>query len=211
MTPLPVRAFRASDFELELPDLPHGLEEARHILDLEALRWALWALAALVVVLLAYRWLRRLRQRAEVEPPTPEPAPMPVPMSLPRVVTRILDLRDRHLSAGTFRQGCHELAALLRSHYESLWHEPLETKTAREIRRLGARRIGAQGGGAPGHLFGELEGLQFARREPTADDLETVCDLAADVTSGETLPSRETPGESLRETPQETPSGAGSK
>ena len=170
------------DFELNIPGLPYGLEDAQHILDLEQLKWALWALAALTLAFLAHRLSRRLMRRSA--PPTlgqdvEEPAPVP----MPEIAKRIVSLRDRHLSEGTFRQGCHELAELLRGFYANLWSEPLTTRTVREIQHTGERRTGAEEGGAPGRLFGLLEGLQFSRRDPTADDFESVCDLASDVTS----------------------------
>lgn len=170
------------DFELKIPDLPYSLEEAQHILDLEKLKWALWALLALVLFLLAYRilhWLMRRAQPAKPQPKFVEPTPVP----MPEIARSIVSLRDRHLSEGTFRQGCHELADLLRGFYANLWHEEVTTKTVREIQIASERRTGAEDGGPPGWLFGLLEGLQFSRREPTATDLEAVCDLASDVTS----------------------------
>lgn len=170
------------DFELEIPDLPHGLEDAQHILDLEKLKWALSALLALVILLLAYRvlrWLMRQAQPATSQPEVVEPTPVP----MPQIARSILSLRTRHLTHGTFREGCHELAELLRGFYANLWREEVTTKTVREIQIVGERRTGAEEGGAPGRLFGLLEELQFSRRDPTLDDFESVCDLANDVTS----------------------------
>ena len=170
------------DFELEIPDLPRGLEEAQHILDLETLKRALWTLLALALLFLAYRLFRRLRRFAAPAPPRSE-AREPTPVPMPEIARSIVSLRDRHLTQGTFRQGCHELAELLRGFYASVWGEAVATKTVREIQIVGERKLGHEDGGGPGRLFGLLEGLQFSRRDPTSDDLEAVCDLAATVTS----------------------------
>ncbi|MDA8018450.1 MAG: hypothetical protein MPN21_13495 [Thermoanaerobaculia bacterium] len=173
------------DFELQLADLPYGLEDARHLLDLEQLRASLWTVLTLLLLLFLARWWRRRVTRRHLRSTisTPSPARSATSVPLPGIAGQIISLRDRHLTAGTFREGCHELAAVLRSFYEGLWSAPLRTRTVGEIQRLGEHRIGAEDGGATGRLFGLLEGLQFARRAPTAGDLEAVCDLAADVTS----------------------------
>ena len=172
-------------FQLKLPDLPHGLENARHILDLEDLRRALWALLALLALLVLTWLIRRLRKpaRSQGAQKVTQTKKFGKNPPVPAIALRITKLRERHLLTGTFRQGCHELAALLRGFYEDLWHESLTTSTVLEIQRVGEKRIGMEDGGAPGRLFGLLEGLQFSQRDPTVDDLEAVCDLASDVTS----------------------------
>lgn len=171
------------DFQLKLPDLPYGLEESRHILNLDNVRWALAALLALLLLLAIRRWLRKPAPRPSGRmTATKKVGKRPV-VPVPAIAARIGSLRDRHLAAGTFREGCYELASVLRNFYEDLWRESLTTRTVGEIQRAGERRIGAEDGGAPGRLFGVLEGLQFSRHDPSADDLEAICDLASDVTS----------------------------
>jgi hypothetical protein len=65
------------------------------------------------------------------------------------------------------------LAHLLREHFSKLRPQTLLTLTAREIsHRLGDAKLGS--------LFEPLADLQFRRREPSRQDFEGICDLAAE-------------------------------
>ena len=153
-----------------MSDLPFGFTDALHIN--EPFPWRGIVFAFLLLWLL-YRFIKSLRRERVVSAPPPS-APV---RTRSRFAQEIQRLRKRYLSSKDFRAGCHELADLLRQHFESKRKHPFSVLTAREIER----RVGDS---AVSRLFSLLADLQFSRRPPSKSDFEGACDLALDVSKG---------------------------
>ena len=147
-------------------ELPAGPAPPLHILE-PSVPW-LWILVMLVALYYLLRWLFRVPPAPEVSP-TPRPSTPPVPA--PGLVEQIDTLRSRFQGAtADYRQGCHELAELLRHSFRSSAGS-LRTLTAGEI-------LKALGDTSFAQVFGLLAEMQFRRRTPDSDDFESICDLA---------------------------------
>lgn len=158
-----------------MSSLPHGITGALHI-DEPFPRWTL--LAAALLLWLLYRLYSRLRERL-AESPAPSAPPAPAEPDPAGFGARVDAIRRRTLASGTYREGCHELAAELRA-YCARYLEPgasLLHLTAAEI----ARRVGDT---AVARFFGLLARLQFHRRPPSRSDFDGACDLAIAVAVG---------------------------
>jgi hypothetical protein len=154
-----------------MKQLPADLADPLHILS--PIPWQTLAWLALAA-LLAALWLlwRKLRRRR-----LPATAPPPANAKPPRRGTGIratIDaIQQRYIDVDP-RDGCHQLSAALRSHYETVSGKRLSTATVREI-------LAAIGDGAVPRLFGLLADLQFDREEPTRSDFRGACEVARDV------------------------------
>jgi hypothetical protein len=161
------------------PDLPYGLEETRHLLDLERVETVLWSLLGLLVALALRRLARAMGRRT---PATPTAQPSSSVAATARVagpVAAIQALRDEHATQGTFREGCHDLAAFLRDHFQAARHHPFAARTVAEIRRrLTGRGARKDDDALVIQVFEQLETFQFRQEEPVAGDLDGVCQLA---------------------------------
>jgi hypothetical protein len=152
-------------------ELPRGLADPLHILE----PFPGWARAAIVAaLLLALLWMlwRRWARRRRV--PVAARSPRRVAPRLDSIAEVIRRIRRRYPDAGSYRQGCHELSAVLRSFLERGSPHPFSILTAREIAR-------ALGEGEQTRLFDRLAELQFARRAPSRRDFRAICDLALEV------------------------------
>lgn len=172
----------SEDFVLEAPPLPHDLAGPLHILDFDRIAWALAAVAALLMLLWAvYLWRRVLRPAIEAQPKTPRRRR---PIRDAGIRSTIVKLYETHRIRGSFRQGCHDLAELLRGHFQSTFQQPYSTYTVGEILDAQRRKTVKADGGPVANLFRRLEELQFRRREPAEDEFRSVCDEAKDVVGG---------------------------
>ncbi|RMH21336.1 MAG: hypothetical protein D6696_05990 [Acidobacteria bacterium] len=146
-----------------MSDLPAGLGEPLHLL--EPLPHRALVAAGLALLLLAWwAWLRWRRRPAAAEAPPPAAAEGGVDEAIEAI-------RRRYGRPGRFRVGCHALAGLLRRHVEGTSGRRLAHLTAREI----AAAFGEQ---AVAGFFPLLAELQFRRREPSADEFHSICELA---------------------------------
>lgn len=158
--------------------LPNGLADPLHFPDAAVAGW-LPALGLLTLLWLLSRWWSRRRSPAAALPAPPVPAP---PMPRNALLEALDQLRRQHLGAKTYRQGCHELAALVRGHLERLGAGPLPRLpwtrlTAREIRRRAGDQPAAR-------LLSQLAALRFGRAEPGRDDFEGAWRQATDLAAG---------------------------
>ena len=138
--------------------------------------WFLLVVALLVWLgrLLWRRWRRYLASR-----PAPPARPATPPRRSPGIASAIAAILERHLSAGSFRQGCHELSGALRRHWEE---RGLLRPAGARLTRMTAREIAGRVGDRPAsRLLALLSELQFGRREPSRADFQGACDLAAEV------------------------------
>lgn len=167
-------------------DLPGSLAEPLHILEPAAESSVLpWLLAlALVAALLAW-WIRH---RARRQAPAAPDVVVRVSKEGRGIVGRIRRLRQKYLHRYDRREGCHELAMVLRDHLETrvdamvatagradsaAWRRrpPLSVLTAREIAAL-------LGDGSLARFLVRLAGHQFGRIEPDQRTFVELCDLA---------------------------------
>lgn len=151
-----------------MDDLPVGLADPLHLLPPFPYRDLLWTVALLLLIACWWWWRRRRRPREEATAP---PAPKPVPAPPSKIDLAIDDIARRTHEARAFRQGCHELAAVLRQYFETKLGEPLSTLTVKEIDDTVDRPWLAG-------CFRQLAKLQFARRVPEAPDFDDACDQA---------------------------------
>lgn len=140
--------------------LPAGLADALHLMEPLPDGWKKWLVALLLLALLIAWLVWRRRQRRSpkivVSPPPALPSEAPPSTSLSREIRR---LRRRHRDTATRRQGCHELAELLREGLGQRWGRDLSTRTGREIGEL-AKASAVAG------LFTSLDVLRFAPWDP---------------------------------------------
>jgi hypothetical protein len=159
--------------------LPGGLADPLHFPDAAVTGW-LPALLLLALLWLLSRWGSRRYLRTERAPSPPAPSS---PVSHDPLLEALSKLRKRHLARKTYRRGCHELAVLLRGHFERLGSGaaarlPWTRLTAREIRQ--------RTGDLPAvRLLSHLAALRFGRDEPGRDDFEGAWRQATDLALGE--------------------------
>ena len=122
-------------------------------------------------------WLRRRTRRAAQSGAESTPATATAWPGRGGMREQIQALRRQVLEHADYRLGCHELAQLLREHFSRRRAKRLFTLTAREI----GARIEDEGLAS---LFSLLAELQFRRAEPSRDDFEGICDIAADSAGG---------------------------
>lgn len=155
-----------------MSSLPGDLADPLHLL--EPFPYKTLLVAAAVLGYLLWRLIRRLHRRKLA---APQPAPRSVPAAAAAaapIAERIEALWRRFRETGRFREGCHELAGLLRAQ--------LEAERRRRFSSLTAGEIGRHLGDSPwSRLFSLLAGLQFGRRPPSRSDFQGVCELAAEV------------------------------
>jgi len=73
-----------------------------------------------------------------------------------------------------YREGCHRLSLVMKTHFEGVTGRAVEEMTAGEIRRTFA-------GSEPAKFFGVLTGLQFHRGEPQPQEFEDICTYSKNV------------------------------
>ena len=142
-----------------------------------------WLVVWFLLIAALVGWLARLLWRrfsryleSRPRPQTRPPASRPSHWGIDSAIGSIL---HRHLGAGTYRQGCHDLSGALRRH----WEERGLVRPARApFTRMTAREIEGRVGDRPAsRLLSLLSQLQFGRREPSRDDLQGACDLATEL------------------------------
>lgn len=149
-----------------VPELPAGLADPLHLPEVMA-PWVFGCgclLLLLLAVLLVLWWLSRLGKRA-TKPAAAKQPPNPRPRA--RSAGDRIDALAERFEADP-RQGCHHLAALLRDHFETERHEPLDHLTAREI-------SGRLGDGKMTKLLTRLADLQFGRDDPSPRSFRSLC------------------------------------
>ena len=157
---------------MRLGKLPAGLEYPLHLL--EPWPWGEILTVIFLAFLLALLVWRRRRRKAPEAPATPPPVPSPV-VPTRGLADAVADLRRRYRMTGDTRGACHELAGLVRGHFERLRGRPYTVLTAGEIRRR-------EGDSPLSRLFGRLATLQFGRESPSRQDFDGACDVVLEVT-----------------------------
>lgn len=163
-----------------LPPLPADLAEPLHILP----PWSLLALlAAVLTMLLALAlllWRRRaVRQDAAAPPPVP-PAPAPEAASPVTLAGAIEALQRRYLKTKAFRDGCHALAQLIKTHLAGVTGLKVEEMTSAEIER--AWLDDARPGGARlGRFMTGLALQRYGRAEPRRRHFVAACEEAREL------------------------------
>ena len=135
----------------------------------------LWQLVLAALVTL---WLliRPLRGRKPVQMAPTAPPPPPAPVEIGSIGQAIRALRKKHLASTLLRQGCHELSALLREHYEKAG---LDDQRSAPITKLTALELRRRLGETPfTRLFVDLAALQFSSRLPSRKAFRHVCHWA---------------------------------
>ena len=146
--------------------LPEGLAEPLHVLP----AWtaaALWGFVALLIVAalayLIYRWYEKYARDRENR----------------KTFSRresgfgkraITQLERRFIESGEIRQGCHELSARMKTHFEQ--------KTALEIEEMTAEEMGRKLIGKPIKFFLKLSSVQFQRNKPDERQFQDLCNQA---------------------------------
>ncbi len=164
---------------LEPAPLPGGLAGPLHFPSPPG--WSLPAAAVLLAAVLLWQLWRWLRRRA-ARPPAPVPSRPSAPPTPVGIFELLGSLLRRHLTAGSYRAGCHELSGALRRHWEE---QGLGGAARSRLTRLTAREARRQLGDRPAiRLLELLSQLQFGRSEPSRNDFEGACKLAAELVSG---------------------------
>ncbi len=149
------------------PELPAGLADPLHLPKAVA-PWMVGCgcLVLLLLAVLLVLWgLYRLGKRVKAKPRAAKPPPPPRARA-GGIGSRIEALAEEFTADP--RQGCHQLAAMLRDHFEADRRERLDHLTAREIgSRLGDGKIAK--------LLLQLAGLQFGRDEPSPRAFRGIC------------------------------------
>jgi hypothetical protein len=159
-----------------LTPLPEPLSEPLALFAAAPLRpWQAVAIVCLLGLLVFWLWRRRRRPAAQaVTAAAPVPAAPPPPGGF---AARVRELEQRHLDAGSYRQGCHELDSEVRSTLEQETRREVEALTATEVAALFADpRIG--------DFAARLRDLRFARREPSRDGFRSLCTEARKLFEG---------------------------
>jgi|GEM_PF-4687438 hypothetical protein len=167
-----------------LPDtgvLPGELAGPLQFPNAAITRWPLLALLLAAALWMLYRWRRR-RQTRDPEPATATVRRTPAPPGQrgkgPTLGDLLRGLRDRFLASHQYRQGCHELTALLKRHFETSGVRgrrlPWTRMTAREIRSTTGEKAASQ-------LLVQLSVLRFGRADPTRRAFERACHRAEQV------------------------------
>lgn len=180
--------------------LPGELAEPLHFPHPGLARWPLLALLALAILWALYRrWLRR-RSRARdapVESAPKRPRREPRGRKAPTFGQMLHALQKRILASRAYRDGCHDLAYMLKGYFESTglgsgrrvrWTR----MTAREVRR-------ATGGVAASELLVKLSDLRFRRDEPTRGEFQQILRRAQKVTGQKARKRRLVPGSETHE------------
>ncbi|MCG8461469.1 MAG: hypothetical protein MI919_34740 [Holophagales bacterium] len=161
--------------------LPHAFGEPLHLLEPDAP----WPWGGLILSALLVLALRALLRRRRVPAPAAAASAEPPPAEAPAgdFLEALIEARRRHARAGTLREGCHELAAILRSFFAGRAPAgPDPAIAGLPVDRLTLRELGTRlGDPFTTSLFELLEDLRFRRRPPLGDDLQGVYDLAAEV------------------------------
>jgi hypothetical protein len=162
--------------------LPEPLAGPLHFPSPPSCAWLLvWFLlvAGLLFWLGRLLW-RRLRRASAARGARPAPPPRRR-RAASGIGAAIAAILDRHLRSATYRRGCHELSAALRTHWEE---GGLGQPAGPRFTRMTAREIGGRLGDRPAtRLLSVLSDLQFGRRGPTREDFQGACDLAAELVS----------------------------
>lgn len=131
-----------------------------------------WTLLAALAGLFVW-WRNRRRQARPAAAKHVRPPETPRGRGFAGVVEAILDRAAEH---GDYRLACHELAAALRQQTSRIFGSDASTLTAREIADRSREP-------ALGSVFTLLAELQFHRREPGADEVRTIGNLACSAVS----------------------------
>jgi hypothetical protein len=154
--------------------LPEPLAAPVHIVPpwlIQAAPWLLLAAAFLALVLFWLWW-----HRGDTDQPAYQPGEWPVPRVRGGLAERLRELSRRFLELGQPREGCHALAAELKTHLEHRSGLDVEEMTVDEIRgRFRSRRVG--------EFMVDLRERQYGRTEPGDKDLEDLTDRAVQIFS----------------------------
>jgi hypothetical protein len=157
-------------------DLPEGLSEPLHLLRPWSSCWLVAAVALLLLALVVWR----LRRRRRVVKPPSAPASRWSPAPAGGPLTLIQDIRRRYRDALDLRPGFDELSALLRGLLAGQLTRPPSPSVA--AASLTAAEVAARlDDAAAAKLLQLLARHQFGRQEPTADDLDSACNLTLEV------------------------------
>jgi hypothetical protein len=173
---------------------PGPLAEPLHFPHPGLARWPVLALLALAALWALYRRWQRRRPRvtaAAAPPAAPTPPRLPAGPRAPKASTlgqRLYALQQRILATRAYRDGCHELAGLLKGHFES---KGLGSGKRLRYTRMTAREVlRTTGHRAASELLVQLSDLRFGRDEPTRGEFRQLCRRAQKVTGQKTRKRR---------------------
>ncbi len=156
--------------------LPEPPADPLHILPPESLLMLL-AAAGMLFLILAWLVVRRfLRRRppSPAGPPPPSPQPLDTVPAETGIATRIKALERTFLDSKAFREGCHALAAVVKSHLARSTGLAVEHMTSPEIARaVEDQRIG--------RFMTYLGRRRYGREEPRRKHLVEACGEAREL------------------------------
>ena len=161
-----------------LAELPNGIAPPVHMFDWrynqEVRNWIL-----LPILLLALYWLYRYFKNMQKEIQKRKPRPPVQPAEV--LKERIEIIQKNYSSNFQYRDGLHELSALMRSHFESKTGIEIEEMTSHEIsKRIKDKKVGK--------FFYNLSSLQFGKENPMKSEFDEVFTEAKIASGLENLP-----------------------
>ena len=171
--------------------LPHPAEETFPLLpfDLTALASMALAVVAFCAAAAFLWWLSQLPEEPfESKPPARRGGGGGIRGQIEALEERVGESR-------AYREGCHELSALTRSHLERSTGRPVEEMTVSESERACEERWASDTEGVVGFLQ-ELETAQFATRRPTRRVFVDLCERARSVLYGRVATRQQPPEDS---------------
>jgi hypothetical protein len=153
----------------QIAPLPEPLTEPLRLFPLGPVAWWQVLLAGLLIWWL-WRWAKKKPQPAATPqiPPQPSVPVSPMPAQGSDFNARVHSLEAKYLESEDYREGCHQLAATVRTQLEKDVRLEVEALTAVEMGQLFADpRIG--------RFSSELRDAQFGRAEPTREIFKNLC------------------------------------
>ena len=149
-----------------LKELPAGMADPLHILP----PWTSLALTLgfliLLLVMLLWALVYYLTNRPQATDKLPSEPARPYQGSA--IDAAIDKIRLTHSELENYREGCHVLSAVIKTHIEKL--------TGLDVEEMSPSEIGANLKGNVGNFFSDLSILQFGRKEPTKNQFFSICD-----------------------------------
>jgi hypothetical protein len=165
-------------FMMGITRLPLDLLEVQHILPFwfTYLYWFLWTLGiAVVAFLVIFLFTKLIGYLNSLPAARAKQRLLAREFPRERLKMAIAKIRDDTLHSGSFRQGCHQLSALLRTYYDIHLKKDVEEMTATEIQREIKERTDL------GDYFVAMRGLQFQSLSPTEEEFRQQFDLTLKV------------------------------
>ncbi len=161
-----------------LAELPNGIAPPVHMFDWrynqEVRNWIL-----LPILLIAMYWLYRYFKNRQKEIQKRKPR---TPVQPAEVLKERIEIIQKNYSSNfQYRDGLHELSALMRNHFESKTGIEIEEMTAEEIKsRIKDKKVSS--------FFSNLSELQFGKQNPMKSEFDEVFTEAKVASGLENIP-----------------------